>query len=33
LNRCIRVLILINTDREPRELVNVYLRGTDTLRS
>ena len=33
LNRCIRVLILVNTDKEPGELVNVYLRGTDTLRS
>ena len=33
LNRCIRVLILVNTEREPGELVNVYLRGTDTLRS
>ena len=33
LNRCIRILILVNTEREPEELVNVYLRGTDTLRS
>ena len=33
LDRCIRVLILVNTDKEPGELVNVYLRGTDTLRS
>ncbi len=33
LNRCIRVLILVNTEKEPGELVNVYLRGTDTLRS
>jgi chorismate mutase len=33
LNRCIRILILVNTDKEPGELVNVYLRGTDTLRS
>ena len=33
LNRCIRILILINTEKEPQELVNVYLRGTDTLRS
>ncbi len=33
LNRCIRILILVNTDKEPAELVNVYLRGTETLRS
>ena len=33
LSRCIRILILVNTDKEPRELVNVYLRGTETLRS
>ena len=33
LNRCIRVLILVNTDKELGELVNVYLRGTETLRS
>ena len=33
LNRCIRILILVNTDKEPEELVNVYLQGTETLRS
>ena len=33
LNRCIRILILVNTEKEAQELVNVYLRGTDTLRS
>ena len=33
LNRCIRILILVNTDKESGELVNVYLRGTETLRS
>ena len=33
LNRCIRILILVNTDKEPQELVNKYLRGTDVLRS
>ncbi len=33
LNRCIRILILVNTEKDPQELVNVYLRGTDTLRS
>ena len=31
--RCIRILILVNTDREPQQLVNKYLKGTDTLRS
>ena len=29
---CVRVLILINTDKEPNELHNVYLKGTDGLR-
>lgn len=29
---CIRVLILINTDREPDELHNIYLKGTEVLR-
>ena len=33
LPRCIRVLILVNTDKEPHELVNVYLRGAVNLRS
>ncbi len=33
LSRCIRVLILVNTDKEPRDLVNVYLRGAVNLRS
>jgi len=32
LPRCIRVLILWNTDREPHQLVNVYLNGTEVLR-
>ncbi len=31
--RCIRILILVNTDKEPQQLVNKYLNGTDTLRS
>ncbi|HJN87755.1 MAG: chorismate mutase [Dehalococcoidia bacterium] len=30
--RCVRVLILYNTDKEPRELVNLYLNGTNVLR-
>ena len=32
LPRCIRVLILLNTDKEPQELVNLYLNGTVVLR-
>lgn len=32
LPRCIRVLILWNTDKEPHQLVNVYLKGTEVLR-
>ncbi len=32
LARCIRVLILVNTDKQPRELVNLYLNGTAVLR-
>ena len=32
LSKCIRVLILINTDKEPHELINRYLHGTSVLR-
>jgi chorismate mutase len=32
LPRCIRVLILWNTDKEPHQLANVYLNGTEALR-
>ncbi len=32
LPRCIRVLILWNTDKDPEQLVNVYLHGTEVLR-
>jgi len=32
LTNCIRILILLNTNKEPQELVNLYLRGTDALR-
>ena len=28
----VRVLILLNTDKEPQDLVNVYLKGTEALR-
>jgi chorismate mutase len=29
---CIRVLVLINTQKEPEELKNIYLKGTEVLR-
>ena len=29
---CVRVLILVNTEKEPQELKNVYLKGTEVLR-
>ena len=32
LPRCVRVLILLNTEKEPQDLVNIYLKGTDALR-
>lgn len=32
LSKCIRILILFNTDKEPQELVNLYLKGTGVLR-
>ena len=32
LPRCIRVLILVNTSKEPQELINLYLNGTEALR-
>ena len=31
--KCIRALILINTEKEPGDLVNIYLRGATNLRS
>ena len=33
LPRCIRVLVLVNTDKKPRELVHVYLKEARDLRS
>jgi len=33
LSKCIRVLILVNTDKGPDDLVHVYLRDAITLRS
>jgi chorismate mutase len=32
LTRCVRVLILFNTEKAQRELVNIYLNGTEVLR-
>ena len=32
LERCIRILILLNTDKAAADLVNLYLNGTATLR-
>lgn len=32
LQRCIRVLILVNTDKTQRELKHVYMRGATSLR-
>ena len=29
---CIRVLILVNTEKQPQDLVNLYLKGTEVLR-
>jgi chorismate mutase len=33
LTGCIRVLVLVNTDKQPNELVNVYLRDAVNLRA
>ena len=30
--RCIRVLMLVNTDKSPREISNLYLKGAGSLR-
>ena len=32
LPRCIRVLILVNTEKDPSEMVKVYIKGTEALR-
>ena len=32
LPRCIRVLILLNTEKEQRDMVSIYLKGTEVLR-
>ncbi|MQF80437.1 chorismate mutase [SAR202 cluster bacterium AD-493-K16_JPT_193m] len=31
--KCIRVLLLVNTDKAPNELVNLYMRGAINLRA
>ena len=32
IKQCIRVLLLVNTEKAPKELINVYLRGATNLR-
>jgi chorismate mutase len=32
LPRCVRVLILFNTEKQQQDMVNIYLNGTDVLR-
>jgi len=32
LDRCLRILLLINTEKRPEEIVHVYLRGASVLR-
>lgn len=33
LPHCLRILLLVNTDKAPQELVHVYLKGAEVLRS
>ncbi|MBI2917565.1 MAG: chorismate mutase [Chloroflexi bacterium] len=33
LPRCLRIMLLVNTEKPPQELVHVYLRGAEVLRS
>ncbi|MBI2305473.1 MAG: chorismate mutase [Chloroflexi bacterium] len=33
LPRCIRILLLVNTEKEPEEIVHIYLKGAKNLRS
>ncbi len=33
LPQCLRILMLINTDKKPEEIVHIYLRGAKNLRS
>ena len=32
LPRCVRIMVLYNTEKSKRDIVNVYLRGTEVLR-
>lgn len=32
LDRCLRILLLVNTEKRAEELVHVYLKGTEALR-
>ena len=32
MERCIRIMVLYNTEKSQQEIVNIYLNGTDTLR-
>jgi len=32
LPKCLRILILFNTEKRPEEIVHVYIKGTDVLR-
>ena len=32
LAQCIRVLLIVNTEKAPEELINVYLKGAENLR-
>lgn len=33
LSRCLRILMLVNTEKSPQELVHVYIKGAQNLRS
>ena len=33
MGRCLRVLMLINTDKQLRDIIHVYIKGTESLRS
>ncbi|MBI4297308.1 MAG: chorismate mutase [Chloroflexi bacterium] len=33
LARCLRILLLVNTEKRPEELVHIYIRGAKNLRS
>jgi chorismate mutase len=31
--KCLRVLMLVNTDKKPKDIVHIYINGTEDLRS